>query len=85
MSLSQYLHPGRRFLAVALSLTVLGMSGPVWAHPHDDDEASDAKAKKEVRAVTKPSGPREERVVDPYEEHRRYIASLERGRERKRA
>jgi hypothetical protein len=44
-----------------------------------------AKAKKEVRAVTKPSGPREERVVDPYEEHRRYIASLERGRERKRA
>ncbi|HEV7693638.1 MAG TPA: DUF6481 family protein [Hyphomonadaceae bacterium] len=44
-----------------------------------------AKAKKEVRSVTKPSGPREERVVDPYEEHRRYIASLERGRERKRA
>lgn len=44
-----------------------------------------AKAKKEQRSATKPSGPREERVVDPYEEHRRYIASLERGRERRRA
>jgi hypothetical protein len=46
-----------------------------------------AKAKKETRTVARPSGggPREERVVDPYEEHRRYIASLERGRERRRA
>lgn len=44
-----------------------------------------AKAKKEMRAVSKPSGPREARVVDPYEEHRRYIESLERGRERRRA
>jgi hypothetical protein len=44
-----------------------------------------AKLKKEVRASTRPAGPREERVVDPYEEHRRYIASLERGRERRRA
>ena len=52
MSLSQYLHPGRRFLAVALSLTVLGMSGPVWAHPHDDEEDSDDKDKKEVRVYS---------------------------------
>ena len=44
-----------------------------------------AKAKKEVRTATKPSGPKEARVVDPYEEHRRYIESLERGRERRRA
>ncbi|HVY89780.1 MAG TPA: DUF6481 family protein [Hyphomonadaceae bacterium] len=44
-----------------------------------------ARAKKEMRALTKPSGPKEERVLDPYEEHRRYIASLERGRERRRA
>lgn len=44
-----------------------------------------AKAKKELRSVTKPSGPKEQRVVDPYEEHRRYIESLERGRERRRA
>jgi hypothetical protein len=44
-----------------------------------------AKAKKETRSVSKPGGPKEERVVDPYEEHRRYIASLERGRERRRA
>lgn len=44
-----------------------------------------AKAKKELRAVTKPVGPKEQRVVDPYEEHRRYIESLERGRERRRA
>jgi hypothetical protein len=47
-----------------------------------------AKAKKETKSVSRPSsgsGPREERAVDPYEEHRRYIASLERGRERKRA
>jgi hypothetical protein len=44
-----------------------------------------AKAKKDTRSVTRPSGPKEDRVVDPYEEHRRYIASLERGRERRRA
>ena len=44
-----------------------------------------AKAKKETRSVTRPSGPKEERVVDPFEEHKRYIASLERGRERRRA
>lgn len=44
-----------------------------------------AKAKKENRTVSKPGGPKEERVVDPYEEHRRYIQSLERGRERRRA
>ncbi len=44
-----------------------------------------AKLKKEMRSVSRPSGPREERVVDPFEEHRRYIASLERGRERRRA
>lgn len=45
-----------------------------------------AKAKKEMRASTKPVGPRgEPRAVDPYEEHRRYIESLERGRERRRA
>ncbi len=44
-----------------------------------------AKAKKDTRSVTRPSGPKEERVVDPFEEHRRYIASLERGRERRRA
>lgn len=44
-----------------------------------------AKLKKEMRSVSRPSGPREDRVVDPFEEHRRYIASLERGRERRRA
>ncbi len=45
-----------------------------------------AKAKKEVRTSAKPVGPRgEPRAVDPYEEHRRYIESLERGRERRRA
>ena len=44
-----------------------------------------AKANKETRTVSKPGGPREERPVDPFEEHRRYIASLERGRERRRA
>lgn len=44
-----------------------------------------AKAKKETRTVSKPGGPREERPVDAFEEHRRYIASLERGRERRRA
>ncbi len=45
-----------------------------------------AKLKKETRTVTRPSGPREERVLDPIEEHKRYIASLERGgRERRRA
>lgn len=45
-----------------------------------------AKAKKEVRSTTKPVGPRgEPRAVDPFEEHRRYIESLERGRERRRA
>jgi regulator of protease activity HflC (stomatin/prohibitin superfamily) len=44
-----------------------------------------ARLKKEMRSVTRPSGPKEDRVVDPYEEHRRYIASLERGRERRRA
>ena len=45
-----------------------------------------AKAKKEVRSSTKPVGPSgEPRAVDPFEEHRRYIASLERGRERRRA
>ena len=44
-----------------------------------------AKLKKETRSIGRPSGPREERVVDPFEEHRRYIASLERGRERRRA
>lgn len=45
-----------------------------------------AKAKKETRSAAKPVGPRgEPRAVDPYEEHRRYIESLERGRERRRA
>jgi Family of unknown function (DUF6481) len=45
-----------------------------------------AKLKKEVRSVSRPAGPKEERVVDPFEEHKRYIASLERGgRERRRA
>jgi Tfp pilus assembly protein FimT len=44
-----------------------------------------AKAKKENRVAFKPAGPREERVVDPIKEHERYIASLERGRERRRA
>jgi hypothetical protein len=44
-----------------------------------------AKLKKETRSVSRPSGPREERVVDPFEEHKRYIQSLERGRERRRA
>ena len=44
-----------------------------------------AKLKKELRAVSKPSGSREERIVDPYEEHRRYIESLERGKVRRRA
>jgi hypothetical protein len=45
-----------------------------------------AKAKKEVRSSSKPVGPRgEPRAVDPFEEHRRYIESLERGRERRRA
>jgi hypothetical protein len=44
-----------------------------------------ARLKKEMRTVSRPSGPKEDRVVDPYEEHRRYIASLERGRERRRA
>ena len=43
-------------------------------------------AKKDTRGVSsKPGGPKEERVVDPFEEHRRYIQSLERGRERRRA
>ncbi len=46
-----------------------------------------AKAKKDSRSSPSPSGggPREERAVDPFEEHRRYIQSLERGRERRRA
>lgn len=44
-----------------------------------------ARLKKETRSGSRPSGPKEERVVDPFEEHRRYIASLERGRERRRA
>lgn len=44
-----------------------------------------ARAKKEARAAEKLNGPREARVLDPYEEHRRYIESLERGRERRRA
>ena len=44
-----------------------------------------AKAKKEMRLISKPTGPKEQRAVDPYEEHRRYIESLERGRERRRA
>ena len=44
-----------------------------------------AKAKKETRSVVKPGGAKEERAVDPFEEHRRYIQSLERGRERRRA
>jgi Family of unknown function (DUF6481) len=44
-----------------------------------------AKAKKETRGVAKPGGPKEDRAVDPFEEHRRYIQSLERGRERRRA
>lgn len=44
-----------------------------------------AKAKKELRAVSRPQGSREDRAVDPYEEHRRYIESLERGRVRRRA
>lgn len=46
-----------------------------------------AKAKKEMRSSSSPSsgGSREERALDPFEEHRRYIASLERGRERRRA
>lgn len=44
-----------------------------------------ARAKKETRAQSKPGGSREERVVDPLEEHRRYIESLERGRSRRRA
>ena len=44
-----------------------------------------AKLKKDLRSVSKPQGPKEQRVVDPYEEHRRYIESLERGRERRRA
>ena len=44
-----------------------------------------AKLKKELKSVSKPGGPREARPLDPYEEHRRYIESLERGRERRRA
>ncbi len=46
-----------------------------------------AKAKKDTRSVSRPSsgGSREPREVDPFEEHRRYIESLERGRERRRA
>jgi hypothetical protein len=46
-----------------------------------------AKAKKETRSSSSSSGggPREERALDPFEEHRRYIQSLERGRERRRA
>ena len=44
-----------------------------------------AKLKKEQKSVSKPGGPREARPLDPYEEHRRYIESLERGRERRRA
>ncbi len=46
-----------------------------------------AKAKKEARASTQTGGggSRDARPVDPYEEHRRYIESLERGRERRRA
>jgi len=45
-----------------------------------------AKLKKEMRTVSRPpAGSKEERVVDAFEEHRRYIASLERGRERRRA
>lgn len=44
-----------------------------------------AKLKKEMRVASRPAGGRDERPLDPYEEHRRYIASLERGRERRRA
>ncbi|MEK7317372.1 MAG: PDZ domain-containing protein [Candidatus Eisenbacteria bacterium] len=48
MSLERYLRPGRRFLAVAISLAVLGSVGPAWAHPGEDDEAGDGD-KKEIR------------------------------------
>lgn len=41
MSLERYLRSGRRFLAVALSLTVLGMVTHAWAHPGEDDENGD--------------------------------------------
>lgn len=51
MSLEGYLRPGRRFLAVALSVTMLGMFGPAWGHPHDDED-SDDKDKKEVRVFS---------------------------------
>lgn len=43
MSLDRYLRPGRRFLAVALSLTVLGMVTPAWAHPGEDEDGDEVK------------------------------------------
>ncbi len=50
MSLERYLRSGRRFLAVALSLTVLGMVTPAWAHPGDDEDADDQE-KQESRVI----------------------------------
>lgn len=49
MMFEKYLRPGRRFLAVALSVTVLAMVSPAWAHPGDDDDASDDRDQTEVR------------------------------------
>ncbi|MEK7348888.1 MAG: PDZ domain-containing protein [Candidatus Eisenbacteria bacterium] len=43
MSLGTYLRPGRRFLAAALSVTLLAMVGPVWAHPGEGEDGEEGK------------------------------------------
>ena len=43
MSFGTYLRPGRRFLTVALSVTVLAMVGPAWAHPGEGEDGEEGK------------------------------------------
>lgn len=43
MSFGTHLRPGRRLLAVALSVTVLAMVGPAWAHPGEDEDGEEEK------------------------------------------
>ena len=49
MSLEGYLRPGRRLLAVAISVSMLGLAAPTVVQAHDGDHDSDDNDKKEVR------------------------------------
>ena len=49
MSLEGYLRPGRRLLAVAISVSMLGLAAPVVVQAHEGDHDSDDNDKKEVR------------------------------------